>query len=126
LGNLADTAWHTWKATPNGAASSVPYRKITHPTAPRTPQDLVAMLQNWNAGLQALHPAIQHPDTSRPLVLYGTDFTAAELVEIPEDDMPAGLPAWMRRAEGWAARTGDTTDTKRRTIQITVPEGETP
>jgi uracil-DNA glycosylase len=127
LGNLADSAWHTWKATPNGAASTIAYRKITHPTAPRTPQDLVALLQNWNAGLQAVHPAIQHPDTARPLVLYGgTDFASAELVAIPEDDMPAGLPGWMRLAEGWAARIGDTPDVKRRTIQITAPEGEIP
>jgi uracil-DNA glycosylase len=126
LGNLADTAWQTWKATPNGAARVVAYRKIVHPTAPRTTQDLVALLQNWNAGLQALRPAIENPDAPTPLVLYGTDFTAAELVDIPADDMPAGLPSWMQRADAWAARLGDTPDIKRRTIQITVPDGEIP
>jgi uracil-DNA glycosylase len=126
LGNMADTAWHAWKATPAGAASAVTYHKITHPTAPRTPADLVALLQNWNAGLQTLRAAIQHPDAVRPLVLYGTTFQPNELPEIPEVDCPPGTPKWMRTADGWAAREGADAQTKRVTIKVTVPAGVVP
>ncbi len=126
LGNMADTAWHGWKATPNGTMTNVAYHKITHPTAPRTASDLTAMLHNWNTGLQALRPAIAHPDVSRALLLYGTAFTPSELVEIPEADMPPGIPAWMRHANGWADREGNTPLEKRLTIKVTVPAGVVP
>ena len=126
LGNMADTAWQKWKTITTGAASTVFYRKIIHPTAPRTNADLVHMLQDWNAGLQALHPVIHHPDTARPLVLYGTSFAAGEKPDIPEGDLPPGSPAWMRTDDGWAARTGSNAAEKRLTIKVTVPAGVVP
>jgi hypothetical protein len=64
------------------------------------------MLENWNRVLTARRPRITHPDVNGPFVPYGSAFTDAELVDIPEGDLPAGLPAWMRSAEPWASRTG--------------------
>ncbi len=129
LGRLADTSWKRYRKTANGKALQVAYRRVTHPTQPdsaskgnetKRAQLMAAMLQGWNSALDSLRPAITHPDTAMPLTHYGSDITPAELVEIPEADLPPGLPAWMRANEGWATRTGTGT-VKRRTITITVP-----
>lgn len=121
LGTLADAAWQDWKATPVGATTTVAYQKITHPTAPRSNADLKKLLQIWNAGLQALAPVIKHPDTARPLALYGATFKESELVPIPDEDLPAGCPRWMASGRGWAARSGATAREKRATITVKVP-----
>jgi uracil-DNA glycosylase len=135
LGALADRAWSIWKATPTGKEAHVAYAHITHPTQPDSASKgdpakqaalTKAMLKNWNAGLAALHPAIVHPDTPRPLVPYGDAFAAGDLVDIPEADLPPGLPAWMRGQDAWAQRTGATAKAKRATITVTVPTGFLP
>lgn len=135
LGSLADSAWAAWKATPTGAATNVAYTKMTHPTQPESSSGgdraklaaaITAMLQNWNAALDVLKPALQHPDTERPLVHYGTAFQDGDLAPLPELDLPAGLPAWMRGLKAWAKRTGETPDEKRRTLTVTVPKGVLP
>ena len=51
--------------------------------------------------------------------------TPADLGNIPPEDFPAGLPAWMRGDQEWAARGPDPA-TKRRTITVTVPSGVIP
>jgi Uracil DNA glycosylase superfamily len=130
LGQLADDAWSTFTAQAGTSIAALPYAHITHPTQPESssggdPQKLAeaiaALLANWNSALQHLHPAIAHPDTPRPLTLYGEAFATADLAEIPEADLPAGLPAWMRSPAAWAQRTGATAAEKRATITITVP-----
>jgi hypothetical protein len=130
LGSLADGAWQAWKATPNGAASDIPCAHVTHPTQPegsskgdkaKRAAALAAMLQNWNEALQTLRPALAHPDVPRDLVLYGADLRPEDLAEIPEADLPAGTPAWMRGTKSWARRTGTTPEMKRVTITVTVP-----
>lgn len=132
LGQLADDAWQKWKQTPNGQAHTPAYQHITHPTEPESSsggdpkklaEAIAAMLQNWNQALAQLHPQIAHPDTPRPLVPYGDAFTPNERIEIPEDDMPAGIPEWMRSPHSWAQRQGKTPADKRRNITITIPEG---
>jgi hypothetical protein len=132
LGGLADDAWRKWMQTPVGQSYSPGYRHVTHPTEPESssggdPTKLkaatAAMLQNWNQALVALHPLIAHPDTPGPLVPYGDAFEPAELVEIPEYDVPAGLPGWMRSPAAWAQRVGATAAEKRANITITVPTG---
>jgi len=80
-----------------------------------------ALLANWNVGLHSLFPAIKHPDRVTALVPYGTAFQSGDIVEIPEIDMPPGLPAWMRGLDPWAQRTGGTAALKRATIMVTVP-----
>lgn len=131
LGGLADNAWNQWLATQPAAAQPLPYAHVTHPTQPESSskgdktklaQATAKMLQNWNAALQVLHPAVRHPDTGRPLALYGTAFAAGDLGDIPEVDMPAGTPAWMRGQKAWAKRTGTDDETKRYTIAMTVPK----
>jgi uracil-DNA glycosylase len=135
LGHLAMEAYEQWKATPSGAKSKLPFASITHPTAPESAskgshtkhvEEMKKMLANWNAGLTALAPAIKHPDTARPLVLYGTDFVPGDKVPIPARDVPAGTPRWMFANDGWAVRTGTTPAEKRATITVTVPKAYLP
>lgn len=132
LGTAADAAWKMWKQTPKGKTFNVAYAPVTHPTQPESSSKndktkLAAatkkLLQNWNAGLQVLSPAIKHPDVATPLVPYGDTWANGDRPPIPEGDMPAGLPAWMHEQDGWAQRTGKDAVAKRRNITLTVPKG---
>lgn len=129
LGLMAKKAWEVWKATPAGAASTVAVRHLTHPTQPESAGKTKAeraqltktMLQGWNTALQALRPAIQHPDQPIPSSLYGSAFADADKADIPSFDLPAGIPAWMYDDDGWARRVGETAKKKRASIAIKVP-----
>lgn len=132
LGRLADDAWAKFTAHAHApaAAGSVAYAHVTHPTQPESSsggdpaklaQATKAMLDGWNHALRQLKPHIRHPDAARPLALYGDAFTATDLAAIPERDLPAGLPPWMRSPAAWAQRTGATADAKRATVTITIP-----
>jgi len=132
LGKAADEAWQFWKATPGGQSVSPAYAAVAHPTYPESfskgdKMKLAAatgkLLQNWNAGLQALAPLVLHPDVSIPLVLYGESWADGDRVAIPEFDFPAGLPGWMHEQDGWARRVGADETAKRRNITINVPKG---
>jgi len=132
LGTAADDAWQSWKQTPNGQATNLAFAPVTHPTQPESSSKgeksklataTKKMLQNWNAGLAILSPAIQHPDVATPLVLYGDTWAPSDRLPIPELDIPAGLPGWMHEQDGWADRKGADPITKRRNITITVPKG---
>jgi hypothetical protein len=131
LGALADHAWTRYKAHASGVAG-LAYAHVTHPTQPESssggdPAKLAdatkRMLAGWNAALQQLHPRIAHPDAQGPLALYGDAFAAGDLAEIPELDLPAGLPPWMRSPAAWAQRTGATAVQKRATVTVTIPPG---
>jgi uracil-DNA glycosylase len=134
LGGLAEDAWLKWKATPSGLGFNTTFAKITHPTFPESAGGTAAeratnvksMLTNWNSGLQTLKPAIAHPDAARALVNYGESFGPSDLKEIPEIDVPFGLPPWMRGLKAWATRSGTTAAQKRATIKITVPSAFLP
>lgn len=130
LGHLADGAWNEWKRHAGSGAPQAAYAHITHPTQPESSshgdpskleQATQKMLANWNQALQQLHPKIAHPDTQRPLALYGDRFVDGDKAEIPEEDLPAGLPAWMRSPAPWAQRTGATAAEKRATVTVRVP-----
>jgi hypothetical protein len=132
LGQLADDAWHKWAQTPSGQAHSPAYQHVTHPTQPESSsgpdatklkQAIKAMLANWNEALTRLHPSITQADNPGPLVAYGDSFKPDERIEIPEYDVPAGIPQWMRSPTKWADRVGPTADAKRRNITITIPTG---
>jgi uracil-DNA glycosylase len=134
LGRLADRAFQTWKTTPTGQQIPVAYQHITHQTAPestaarhpeRYDETMAAMLANWNAALQQLKPAIRHPDQDRDLVGYSDELQPDDYAPIPERDLPAGLPAWMR-SRAWADRRGQTADGRRATIVVTVPSNARP
>jgi uracil-DNA glycosylase len=132
LGQLASDAWQTWSQTANGQKHSPPFAHVTHPTQPESAsggnsaklrQLIKAMLANWNQALEQLHPQINNPDTPGPLVPYGSGFKQGERIEIPEFDVPAGIPEWMRSPNNWADRVGKSAAAKRRNITITVPSG---
>jgi len=122
FGNPAFQAWSSFIATPAGQGVTAFHHRALHPTAdkPQGPITRAELLDNWNVALQALHPHIATPDTVTPLVLYGSDFTPAELPEIPSRDLPAGLPSWMRRTDFWASMSA-TPGTERANISIAVP-----
>jgi hypothetical protein len=135
LGSAAEEAWGFWKATPAGSASAVAFAPVTHPTQPESSsegdktklaQATRRLLNNWNAALQALAPAIAHPDVSCVLKLYGDTWTDGDRLPMPENDFPAGLPAWMREQDGWAKRVGKDGPAKRRNITINIPKGVIP
>lgn len=135
FGGLADDAWQAWRATPAGAASSIAYRHVKHPTWPesssngdadRLAQATRTLLLEWNAAIEALRPAITRKELKTPFVPYGDTWTDGDTPPIPEFDLPAGLPAWMRGGEPWAARVGDTAAVKRATVVVTVPPESLP
>lgn len=129
LGQLADSAYQQWRATPKGSASTAAYATIRHPTYPESAsrsgqitkaKAFAKLCDSWNQMLTAVHPVIT-PDVAVPLRLYGTTITHADLTPIPSRDLPAGLPAWMCALDAWAVRTGATAQLKRATISVTVP-----
>lgn len=129
LGQLADSAYQQWRATPRGAASTAAYATVRHPTYPesasRTGQITKAeafarLCGSWNQLLNDLHPVIT-PDAPVPLRPYGTSITHADLTPIPARDLPPGLPDWMCALDAWAVRSGETAQLKRATITVTVP-----
>jgi uracil-DNA glycosylase len=122
FGTPAFNAWTAFKATPAGQGVTVFHHRALHPTAdkPGGPITRKDLLDNWNVALNALHASIQHPDVTKALLLYGTDFTGAELPEIPGLDFPMGLPSWMRSTDFWATMS-PTPGTQRANISIEVP-----
>lgn len=130
LGQLADTAYQQWRATPTGAASTAAYATIRHPTYPESASRsgsltkagaFAKLCDSWNQALAVLHPLVRTPDVATPLRLYGTTITPDDLAAIPAVDLPAGLPDWMGALDAWALRTGDTAQLKRATITVKVP-----
>ena len=144
LGDLAGKAWDLWRA---GGGKDVPQIKIWHPTRPESsssgkPAGELAkqtrlMLENWNAGLEQIEPAIKHPDRGVQLIPYGEAFAPGDKVPIPAADIPAGLPAWMISGKAWATRglppppaqpldDAAKARQKRATIVVTAPKTEFP
>ena len=129
FGQLADAAWQTWKSTPKGSAFTGTYQAVTHPTQPESSSQgntakkkeaTAKMLEGWNAALKILEPAVT-ADVATPLVPYGPEFLPADLPDIPQEDLPAGSPAWMCGNADWARRTGEDPKLKRVTITVTIP-----
>ena len=136
LGGLADFAFQTWRSTPSGHGVDVAYRHIRHPTYPESASSagqkkkseaMKEMLADWNEALQELRPNLHHPDVDRALVLYGEALDkATDLASIPDRDLPAGTPEWMRSLDAWALRRGEDAEAKRATIVVTVPRKQRP
>jgi hypothetical protein len=131
FGSLADGAYRDWSPTQSSRAGELAYQHVTHPTQPisssggnatREATATTAMLEGWNAALMELRRGLHHPDTGGAFVAYGEALAPGNVVEIPERDLPPGLPSWMRSIESWATRTGPTTDEKRATITVQVPQ----
>ena len=104
FGGLADLAWKQWKETSDGSAWEVAFTEAMHPTYPegsskgdreKLAEATRKLLANWNEALESLAPRISEPDVVHPLKPYGTEFQPEDYREIPEIDVPAGLPSWM-------------------------------
>jgi hypothetical protein len=135
LGGLAESAFAAWRATPSGQASRLDARRIHHPTYPEgasrsgrvsRADAMREMLTDWNLALDELRPTIAHPDVPPPADHYGNTLVPADLAAIPAEDLPPGLPPWMRSLDAWASRAGSTVDEKRATIQVRVPRNARP
>jgi uracil-DNA glycosylase len=136
FGGLAEQAYHQWRQTAKGTAFGVNSVNVMHPTADAHPPTTTAgLLANWNTGLTTLQGKAT-PDHATPLVPYGTAFAPADLVAIPEADLPAGLPDWMRALDPFAWRpdpppqpplnAADTARYKRQHLLVGMPPGATP
>ncbi|HEU4841909.1 MAG TPA: uracil-DNA glycosylase family protein [Ilumatobacteraceae bacterium] len=129
IGGLADHAHDVWRATPGGAACAAAHVAMIHPTYPESASAsgtitkaaaMARMCASWNDALAALAPVVT-PDAPADPARYGDAITTGDLAAIPARDLPAGVPAWMRSLDAWAARTGGDAQVKRATITVTVP-----
>lgn len=133
FGTLARSAYRAWGKAHAARAEELHHTALLHPTYP----DAVAgddaeelrgatrrLLANWNEGLPELRAAITPDDPSAPdpPQPYGRAWAEGDLAPIPEEDLPAGIPAWMRELDPWAQRTGPDAATKRATITVTIPD----
>jgi hypothetical protein len=134
LGGLADTAYHAW---PGATGATWKYTTVLHPTYPDSASAsgqitkkaaMKRLCDNWNTALDVLSkaPGKVTADTPRPLAHYGDTITPAEHTLIIEEDLPPGLPDWMRGLQDWAKRTGATAADKRATITMTIPKNARP
>ena len=132
LGGLARTAYEDWADRRPAVADRLHLAPIRHPTYPESAsaagqlshaEATSSLLENWNGRLAALHQRVQAhaPDEVVALRPYGTTWQEGDLAPIPEEDLPAGCPAWMRGLEAWAQRTGPDAGSKRATITTTIP-----
>jgi len=135
LGSLAETAFDAWRSTPAGTASGLSCRRVHHPTYPEgasrggrisRADAMREMLADWNLALDELRARIVHPDVAPPSDHYGEKLGPDDLREIPAEDLPAGLPPWMRSLDAWASRSGATPDDKRATLMVKVPRDARP
>ena len=129
LGQLADTAYESWRSTPKGSVNGAAYATVFHPTYPESASRSAGVTKaeaferlcaSWNDAIDALHGRITQ-DVAVPLRHYGDSITPADLGAIPQRDLPPGLPDWMGALDAWAVRSGETTQLKRATITVKVP-----
>jgi uracil-DNA glycosylase len=135
FGHLAHSAFDQWAATQPERAGQLAVEKLTHPTMPEASshgdpelrrEATKRMLDQWNGALERLDDALPERDAERPLELYGDDLIPDDRAQIPEADLPAGSPPWMRSLRTWASRKGDDDEDKRATIEVVVPRDERP
>lgn len=134
LGTLAQRSFRVWaESTPERVdrVAGLHVAAMRHPTyaegasraSGRPVEDTTAeQLRDWSAQLQPLAAAIA-PEVTPNLRPYGEVWSSSELVAIPEQDLPAGSPAWWRAVDAWAVREGADAQEKRATIRVTVPKG---
>jgi hypothetical protein len=130
LGGLAEQAYVAWKSTPTGTANGAVHVNVIHPTYPESASAsgqitkaaaFKKLCDSWNTALAVLEPVVTADAPGALPARYGDTLTDNDHALIPSDDLPAGLPAWMRSLDAWAARTGDDPQSKRATITVTIP-----
>lgn len=135
FGHLAHDAFERWAEANRARAEELTVERLTHPTMPeasshgdpeRRREATRRLLEQWNGALGRLDAELSERDEQRELVLYGEDLVPEDRAAIPELDLPAGSPAWMRSLRQWATRRGDGVDEKRACIEVVVPREERP
>jgi hypothetical protein len=135
FGHLAHDALDRWLDTPAGQGAALTTERLAHPTKPEAASKgneekraavMKEMLAEWNEALERLDATLAARPQGQPLKIYGEDLLPEDRAPIPEGDMPAGAPPWMRSLTTWAARKGDTAEAKRATVVVTVPKDERP
>jgi uracil-DNA glycosylase len=135
FGHLAHDAFDRWAAANPARAGELTVERLTHPTMPEasshgSPEQLREatrrLLEQWNGALERLDAALPERDEERELVPYGEDLLPEDRAAIPEFDLPAGSPPWMRSLRQWATRRGASVEQKRACIEVVVPRAERP
>lgn len=130
LGQLADRAYAAWRSTPTGTACSAVHVNVIHPTYPESASASGVITKaaafkklcgSWNTALGVLRPVVTADGPGALPARYGDTLTDNDHAVIPAEDLPAGLPAWMRSLDAWASRVGDDAQSKRATISVSVP-----
>jgi hypothetical protein len=93
------------------------------------------MLAQWNKALPGLRSALSERDEAPDTTPYGTALKRTDRVQIPERDMPAGTPDFMRSLDEWASREDllpgnaakkQKAEAKRATIVVKIPRQDRP
>ncbi|HRW17627.1 MAG TPA: uracil-DNA glycosylase family protein [Dermatophilaceae bacterium] len=134
LGALARGAYEGWATSQPARAATLHHAAVLHPTFPEGASGVGGpewvmntglLLKSWNAALPGLRAAVT-PDVVVPAKSYGKGWRTGDLVEIPEADLPAGCPSWMRSLDKWATRSGANASEKRATISVKIPVSQRP
>jgi hypothetical protein len=75
-------------------------------------------------GPRDLPPGDRGPPRQTPP--YGQTLADDDLAPIPDRDLPAGIPEWMRSLDAWASRVGEDEEDKRATLSVRVPTSQRP
>jgi uracil-DNA glycosylase len=135
FGHLAHDAFDRWAEANPARAVGLAVERVTHPTMPEASsrgdpelrrEATRRLLEQWNGALERLEGALSERDEQRELALYGEDLLPKDRAPIPELDLPAGSPPWMRSLRQWATRRGDSVEEKRACIEVVVPRDERP
>jgi hypothetical protein len=138
FGDLAHAAFEAWRGPEASPRVQVAYAPLFHPTYPegsKAPGAMKKMLDQWNAAIPGLRDALSATDADPDTTPYGDDLKPTDRVQIPEADLPAGSPAWMRSLKTWASREDllepdapkpKKDEAKRATVVVKIPLGERP
>ncbi len=138
FGGLAHGAFESWWGFEGERRAHLEHARLLHPTYPEgsgSPGGMQRMLEQWNEALPRLRTALAQEDSSPDLRPYGTTLRDDERVEIPEADLPAGTPPWMRGLKQWATRKdllgpdapkAKKNEAKRATVVVAIPPSERP
>src|SRR2546421_12142699 len=138
FGDLAHAAFEAWRGPESNPRVEVEYAPLLHPTYPegsKAPGAMKKMLDQWNAALPALRGALPSTGVAPGAAPHGADLLPTDRAQIPEGDLPAGAPPWMRSLKTWASREDllaadapkpKKDEAKRATIVVRIPLGERP
>ena len=135
FGGSAHAAFEAWRGPEDSPRVRVAYEPLFHPTFPRDADDMRRMLGQWNAAIPRLRDALSSPEDEPDMAPYGDDLVDADTVQVPEADLPAGTPPWMRSLQTWATREDllerdaprpKKDEAKRATVVVRIPPGERP